>query len=64
MGLMPYRKPIHTIVGVPIHLTKNAKPTQEEIDEAHAAYVRGLTELFDVNKAKYAEDPKLELEVQ
>ncbi|XP_072552182.1 2-acylglycerol O-acyltransferase 2-A [Salminus brasiliensis] len=52
-GLLPYRKPIHTIVGRPIPVVQNPSPTKEDIDTLHALYIQGLTELFEENKEKY-----------
>ncbi|XP_071798920.1 2-acylglycerol O-acyltransferase 2-A-like [Asterias amurensis] len=53
VGLLPYRKPIYTVVGKPIPLDKTTNPTQEEIDEAHKTYIASLVALFDEHKAKY-----------
>ncbi|XP_048389082.2 2-acylglycerol O-acyltransferase 2 [Stegostoma tigrinum] len=60
-GLMPYRKPIHTVVGKPIDLEKKENPTQQEIDETHQKYIEELIKLFEEHKAKYklAEDNHL-----
>ncbi|PIO22947.1 hypothetical protein AB205_0086620, partial [Aquarana catesbeiana] len=52
-GLMPYRMPIHTVVGKPIPVKQTSNPTQEEIDELHQIYLESLQELFEENKAKY-----------
>ncbi|XP_048450458.1 2-acylglycerol O-acyltransferase 2-A-like [Rhincodon typus] len=60
-GLMPYRKPIHTVVGKPIDVEKKENPTQQEIDETHQKYIEELIKLFEEHKAKYklAEDKHL-----
>ncbi|KRY90626.1 2-acylglycerol O-acyltransferase 2, partial [Trichinella pseudospiralis] len=34
-GLLPYRRPIHTVVGSPIHVEQCCKPSQEQIDDLH-----------------------------
>ncbi|KRZ15928.1 2-acylglycerol O-acyltransferase 2 [Trichinella zimbabwensis] len=34
-GLLPYRRPIHTVVGSPIHVEQCCKPSQEQIDNLH-----------------------------
>ncbi|KAF7243240.1 2-acylglycerol O-acyltransferase 1 [Varanus komodoensis] len=52
-GLMPYRKPIHTVVGDPIVVKQNLNPTIEEIDQLHQKYLQELQKLFDKNKEKY-----------
>uniref|UniRef100_UPI00398F86C9 2-acylglycerol O-acyltransferase 2 n=1 Tax=Pristiophorus japonicus TaxID=55135 RepID=UPI00398F86C9 len=60
-GLIPYRKPIHTVVGKPIEVEKNENPTLGEIDELHQKYIEELTKLFEEHKTKYkvAEDRHL-----
>lgn len=63
-GVLPYRQPIHTVIGKPIKFEKNETPTKEEIDELHTKYLTSLTELFNCHKSKYAADPMLELEFQ
>jgi len=52
-GLLPYRTPIHTVVGKPIPVKRNPNPTKEEIDRLHAEYCAQLTNLFDENKTQY-----------
>ncbi|KAI6222936.1 Acyltransferase [Aphelenchoides fujianensis] len=52
-GLLPYRQPIATIVGSPIHLERTPEPTPERIDEVHAEYVKKLTDLFEEHKEQY-----------
>ncbi|XP_015273112.1 PREDICTED: 2-acylglycerol O-acyltransferase 1 [Gekko japonicus] len=49
-GLMPYRKPINTVVGEPITVKQNPNPTLEEIDQLHEKYLQELQKLFDKNK--------------
>ncbi|XP_060793850.1 2-acylglycerol O-acyltransferase 1 [Neoarius graeffei] len=55
-GLLPYRKPIHTVVGRPIPADLNLSPTKEDIDSLHQCYMEGLTQLFEENKEKYGID--------
>ncbi|XP_078401143.1 2-acylglycerol O-acyltransferase 2-A-like [Cetorhinus maximus] len=52
-GLIPYRKPIHTVVGKPIDVEKKENPSQEEINEFHQKYIEELTKLFEEHKTKY-----------
>lgn len=52
-GIMPYRRPLNTVVGRPIEVTKNENPSQEEIDNLHSRYVEELKILFETNKTKY-----------
>ncbi|KAG7484491.1 hypothetical protein MATL_G00049750 [Megalops atlanticus] len=52
-GLMPYRKPIHTVVGKPIMVEKNERPTEEELNALHERYMDELCKLFEEHKSKY-----------
>uniref|UniRef100_A0A8D0G9Y9 Acyltransferase n=1 Tax=Sphenodon punctatus TaxID=8508 RepID=A0A8D0G9Y9_SPHPU len=51
-GLLPYRKPIYTVVGKPIVVKQNQNPTPEEIDQLHQTYLQELQKLFEENKGK------------
>nr|XP_006627832.1 PREDICTED: 2-acylglycerol O-acyltransferase 2 isoform X1 [Lepisosteus oculatus] len=52
-GLIPYRKPIFTVVGKPIKVERNEKPTEEEVDALHELYIEELCKLFEEHKGKY-----------
>ncbi|KAM5179988.1 2-acylglycerol O-acyltransferase 2 [Mantella aurantiaca] len=52
-GLMPYRRPIHTIVGKPIQVVENSSPSDEEVDKLHTFYMEKLSELFEEHKTQY-----------
>lgn len=52
-GLIPYRQPIHTIVGRPISVSQTPSPRSEDIDHLHKLYLQSLTELFERNKLIY-----------
>ncbi|XP_069069569.1 2-acylglycerol O-acyltransferase 1-like isoform X1 [Pleurodeles waltl] len=52
-GLMPYRKPINTVVGKPIIIVKNENPTVEEIEQLHKKYLEELQSLFEEHKGKF-----------
>ncbi|KAK9525212.1 hypothetical protein VZT92_017534 [Zoarces viviparus] len=52
-GLMPYRKPIHTIVGKPIPVVQTPSPSCEDIECLHQRYLQNLTELFEQHKHSY-----------
>ncbi|XP_064615170.1 2-acylglycerol O-acyltransferase 2-A-like [Liolophura sinensis] len=52
-GLIPYRKPIHTVVGKPIDVEKTPEPTSEQIEALHNRYLNELRELFEQHKTKY-----------
>ncbi|MGH0190752.1 UNVERIFIED_CONTAM: hypothetical protein FKN15_050510 [Acipenser sinensis] len=52
-GLLPFRKPVCTVVGRPILVSRNPSPTREEVDRVHALYLNGLNQLFEENKESY-----------
>uniref|UniRef100_A0ACB8FEZ0 2-acylglycerol O-acyltransferase 2-A n=1 Tax=Sphaerodactylus townsendi TaxID=933632 RepID=A0ACB8FEZ0_9SAUR len=52
-GLLPYRRPIYTVVGKPIHVEKNKNPSQDEVDELHGTYMEELSKLFEEHKSTY-----------
>ncbi|KRX22423.1 Ras-related protein Rab-28, partial [Trichinella nelsoni] len=57
-GLLPYRRPIHTVVGSPIHVEQCCKPSQEQIDDLHKVYISALQELYDNYRSKYCDSAK------
>ncbi|KAK2530285.1 diacylglycerol O-acyltransferase 2 [Columba guinea] len=52
-GLLPYARPITTVVGEPVTVPKIEDPSQETVDMYHEMYVRSLLKLFNENKTKY-----------
>ncbi|XP_014672218.1 PREDICTED: 2-acylglycerol O-acyltransferase 1-like [Priapulus caudatus] len=52
-GLLPFRKPVTTIVGKPIDLEKVEEPDNELVDKTHDIYTRALCRLFDDHKAEF-----------
>ncbi|KAM4818462.1 acyl-CoA wax alcohol acyltransferase 1 [Thomomys bottae] len=52
-GLLPYHRPIVTVVGEPLPLPHIEKPTQEMVDKYHALYVDALNKLFEQHKTQY-----------
>ena len=46
-GLLPYRKPIHVVVGNPIEVKRIENPTREDIENMHATYVKELQKLYE-----------------
>ncbi|XP_051972919.1 2-acylglycerol O-acyltransferase 2 [Xyrauchen texanus] len=52
-GLIPYRKPINTVVGRPIKVEKNEKPTEEDLNTLHQLYMDELNLLFEEHKENY-----------
>ncbi|XP_007940490.1 2-acylglycerol O-acyltransferase 2-B-like [Orycteropus afer afer] len=51
--LLPFRSPVHTVVGAPISVQTTPRPSQAQVDALHALYVQRLTQLFEEHKARY-----------
>ncbi|KAI8921461.1 diacylglycerol acyltransferase [Entophlyctis helioformis] len=56
VGIMPYRRPIVSVVGKPIECPQIDEPTREQIAEYHQKYMDGLQRLYDEHKDVYAAD--------
>ncbi|XP_069496159.1 2-acylglycerol O-acyltransferase 2 [Ambystoma mexicanum] len=52
-GLLPYRRPIYTVVGKPIKVEHIQNPTEKEIDHIHKIYMEELSKLFEEYKTRY-----------
>ncbi|NXP29698.1 MOGT2 acyltransferase, partial [Scytalopus superciliaris] len=52
-GVIPYRRPICTVVGKPIPVQKKHKPSEQEVNQVHEKYLNELSKLFEEHKAKY-----------
>ncbi|XP_074308679.1 diacylglycerol O-acyltransferase 2D-like isoform X2 [Silene latifolia] len=59
---LPYRVPMHVVIGRPIEVKKTPQPTMEEVSDVHSQYVEALQELFERHKAKVGHD-SLQLKV-
>ncbi|XP_054570235.1 2-acylglycerol O-acyltransferase 2-B-like [Eptesicus fuscus] len=53
LGLLPFRRPIYTVVGAPIPVRRSPRPGRAQVDALHALYVERLTRLFEEHKARY-----------
>jgi len=62
-GLIPYRRPIITVVGRPIHTEKKDKPTTEEVAAVQRLYIEELTRIWNTYKDSFARYRKQELEI-
>ncbi|XP_056450550.1 diacylglycerol O-acyltransferase 2 isoform X1 [Gadus chalcogrammus] len=52
-GIVPYCKPITTVVGEPISVPKVEEPTPDVVDQYHAMYIKSLQCLFDKYKTQF-----------
>ncbi|XP_053564965.1 diacylglycerol O-acyltransferase 2 [Bombina bombina] len=52
-GIMPFRRPINTVVGKPIPVPKTENPSRLLVDKYHAVYVNSLQDLFNTNKERF-----------
>ncbi|CAF0895187.1 unnamed protein product [Rotaria sp. Silwood1] len=53
VGHIPFRHPVITVVGKPIHVNKIVDPTATDIDQLHNEYIQPIEQLFEVNKCQY-----------
>uniref|UniRef100_A0A8C7FTB3 Acyltransferase n=1 Tax=Oncorhynchus kisutch TaxID=8019 RepID=A0A8C7FTB3_ONCKI len=52
-GLVPFSKPINSVVGKPMEMPKISSPSQEELNHYHTMYMSSLTQLFDKHKTHF-----------
>ncbi|XP_075384270.1 2-acylglycerol O-acyltransferase 3-like [Tenrec ecaudatus] len=52
-GLMPFHRPITTVVGRPIDMPQALHPTEEDVDHYHTLYLKALDRLFEEHKESY-----------
>jgi 2-acylglycerol O-acyltransferase 2 len=63
VGIMPYRRPMNIVVGKPVKIMKQAKPSEEYVREIHAQYVKELEWLWDSFKDTFAKERTGEMEI-
>ncbi|WVW79500.1 hypothetical protein I302_101469 [Kwoniella bestiolae CBS 10118] len=60
-GLMPFRHPIVSVVGKPIHVKKDPHPSDEHVQEMQQLYIEELMRIWDRYKDLYARGRTKEL---
>uniref|UniRef100_A0AC34QKE2 Acyltransferase n=1 Tax=Panagrolaimus sp. JU765 TaxID=591449 RepID=A0AC34QKE2_9BILA len=62
-GLLPYRRPITTVIGAPIGVPHDPSAPKDLVEEVHQKYCQALTDLFEQHKKTYgiAEDVHLNI---
>jgi len=50
---IPNRQPVCFLMGTPIEVKKNLKPSQQDIDELHSKFVAAMVSLFEENKGRF-----------
>uniref|UniRef100_A0A8U8B498 Uncharacterized protein n=1 Tax=Geospiza parvula TaxID=87175 RepID=A0A8U8B498_GEOPR len=60
-GLLPFRRPIHTVVGAPLELPRVPQPSAEQVELWHGRYRQRLRELFEEHKGRFGVPPERRL---
>jgi 2-acylglycerol O-acyltransferase 2 len=65
VGLMPYRRPLHIVVGAPIKVAQATGGVVDpaEVDRLHGLYVEELQKIWDTYKDVFAKERKGELQI-
>jgi len=65
VGLMPYRRPLHIVVGAPIKVAQATGGVVDpaEVDRLHGLYVEELQKIWDTYKDVFAKDRKEEMRI-
>ncbi|KAL7421259.1 diacylglycerol O-acyltransferase 1 [Cryptotrichosporon argae] len=62
-GLMPFRHPIVTVIGSPIHVERDPNPTDETVQAMQKLYIDELLRIWDKYKDIYAKNRTRELTI-
>ncbi|ELK15642.1 Acyl-CoA wax alcohol acyltransferase 2 [Pteropus alecto] len=60
-GLLPYARPVTTVVRKPIFVPKIEQPSKDIVAQYHTLYIDALRKLFDEHKTKYGMSETQEL---
>ena len=63
-GFLPIKTSINVVVGKPIEVQRVEHPTEEQTNQLFDAYCKELEALFSEQKAKYFENPNIELSIE
>jgi 2-acylglycerol O-acyltransferase 2 len=65
VGLMPYRRPLHIVVGAPIKVAQATGGVVDpaEVDRLHGLYVEELEKIWDTYKDVFAKERKEDLRI-
>ncbi|XP_076453482.1 2-acylglycerol O-acyltransferase 2-like [Babylonia areolata] len=47
---VPFRRPVYSVVGEPVHVEKVEEPSREQVEDLHRRYVSAVTSLFEKYK--------------
>ncbi|KAG8891818.1 diacylglycerol O-acyltransferase 1 [Tulasnella sp. 403] len=61
VGLLPFRHPIVSVIGKPIHVPKEEKPSKELLEKIQTLYIEELMRIWDTYKDIYARERTREL---
>ncbi|KAF1953929.1 DAGAT-domain-containing protein [Byssothecium circinans] len=63
VGVMPYRRPMHIVVGRPIKVQQIKNPDKAYVDKVHQEYIDELLRLWDQHKDEFAPRRTEELKI-
>ncbi|KAG9013286.1 diacylglycerol O-acyltransferase 1 [Tulasnella sp. JGI-2019a] len=63
VGILPFRHPIVSVIGRPIHVPKEEKPSKELVEKIQNLYIEELMRIWDTYKDTYARERKRDLKL-